>query len=515
MRSQSEGACPPRRNGSAVILAASILVAAAIAGIVGAALLQMRHDALENATESSTNLALTLERSITRNLHGYELSIRGVMDGMQDQQIMALPPSVRQRVVFDQSANAEDMGSLLAADANGDLLLDSRVWPPRPVNVADRDYFQAHLNSASAGIFLSRPFLPRLSANEMSIGISRRMPDVDGHFAGIVVGTLRINYFRNLFEGVSLGSGGTLTLARTDGLIVMRRPYDVKSIGRDISPSPSFAPVLQKESGTFIGVAAIDGVTRLYSYRHVPGYPLVVIVGLSVDDVLAGWHKRAWLFSTLVIVVDALILALSVMSVRQWRRRLQIEGHLRRLADTDGLTGLGSRRALDDVADKEWRRASREGAPLSLLMLDVDYFKRFNDRHGHLAGDDALASLARCIEQSIRRSGDYAGRYGGEEFAVLLPGTDRAGAVAVAEGIRREAQALAIENAASTFGVLTISIGVATMSSDGSDIETFKELRDFVRAADEALYQAKLAGRNRVHAYGSEDASVATNAAAG
>lgn len=492
-----------------MIVAASIMLAAAIAGLGAFALLQMRRDALENASEASSNLALTLERSITRNLQVYELSILGVMDAMQDPRIMALAPSVRQRVLFDRSSNAEDIGSLLATDALGNLVLDSRVWPPRPVNVADRDYFQIHLTSPNAGVFVSRPFQPRMTPESKSIGISRRISTPDGSFAGIVVGTLRVNYFRKLFDGMSLGPGGTLTLVRTDGIIVMRRPYEDASIGRDISHSDSFTPLLHGERGSFVGVAALDGVQRLYSFRRMPGYPLIVVVGLSLDDVLAPWKTRAWLFSSLIGVVDVLVIALSVLLSRQWRRRMDMERHLRLMVNTDGLTGLGSRRALDDAADVEWRRARRQSQPFSLLMLDVDHFKQFNDRYGHLAGDDALASVADCIQRHIRRPGDFAGRYGGEEFAVLLPSTDAAGAAAVADTIRAAVQNLHIENPDSALGELTISIGLVTDAPDAGGNRTFGELRALLRAGDEALYQAKRAGRNRVAGSAVSDAAVA------
>ncbi|MBP0631667.1 sensor domain-containing diguanylate cyclase [Cupriavidus sp. AcVe19-1a] len=487
-----------RLNPAAMIVPATIALAIAIAGLGAAALAQMRSDALASASEASANLALTLERSISRNLHIYQFAIAGVADAMQDPEVMQLPTALRQRVLFDRSINAEDMGSLLATDASGNLVLDSHKWPPRAVNLADRDYFQAHVHNANAGIFLSQPFQPRLTADNKSIGLSRRVSGPDGAFRGIVVGTLRLNYFRKLFDGVSLGAGGTLTLLRTDGTIIMRRPYDDSSVGRNISASPSFAPLLRGTEGSFIGVAAVDGVRRLYSYRRLPDFPLMVVVGLSVHDVLAPWYKRAWWFAGLIAVVDGLIVALAVLLSRQWRHRLDMEAHLRLMVNTDGLTGLGSRRALDDAADKEWRRARREGQPLSLLMVDVDHFKQFNDRYGHLAGDDALAAVGDSIQRHIRRPGDYAGRYGGEEFAILLPGTPAAGAARVAEAIRHAVQALEIPNAASPLGAVTVSIGVATSSASGGDAQPFADLRAFLHGGDQALYLAKRDGRNRV-----------------
>lgn len=156
---------------------------------------------------------------------------------------------------------------------------------------------------------------------------------------------------------------------------------------------------------------------RLYSFRRVGDYPLNIIVGRAMNSVLHAWRKRAAAFSALIACIDVVILAFSLLLAREWKRRVVVEDHLRMLASTDGLTGLGSRRALDDRADLEWRRALREGQPLSLLMIDVDEFKAYNDRYGHLVGDDALTTIAHCIGSSMTRPGDIAARYGGEEWS--------------------------------------------------------------------------------------------------
>lgn len=485
-----------RKRQPELILGLSVLVAALVTGIGAIALVQMRQDAIQHARASSANLALTLERSISRNLQVYELSMRRVIDGIKDPVTMGLPPAVRQMVLFDRSINAEDLGSLLATDERGNLVLDSRASPPRPVNVADRDYFQVHQRAADAGTFVSRPFQPRLTADAKSVGVSQRLSRPDGSFAGVVVGTLRLNYFKRLFDGMDLGPGGTLTLLRTDGIVLMRRPYEEgASIGRDISSSPSFGPLLQSAGGDFVGVAAIDGVRRMYSFRRIPGYALIIVVGLSERDVLALWRTRAWMLGGLIVAVDVLVIALSILLSRQWRRRLEMERHLKLMVDTDGLTGLGSRRALDDTADVEWRRAKRNEWPISLLMIDVDYFKQFNDRYGHLAGDDALAAVAACVQAQIRRPGDFAGRYGGEEFAVILPNTDSVGAAKVAHAIRAAVQGLHLPNADSSFLETTITVGVATAEFPDGE---YPDLRSFFRAADETLYLGKLGGRNCV-----------------
>ena len=180
----------------------------------------------------------------------------------------------------------------------------------------------------------------------------------------------------------------------------------------------------------------------------------------------------------------------------------QAHDDLERLAATDGLTGLANRRCFDGAMLGEWRRAAREERPLTLLLLDVDHFKQFNDRYGHQKGDACLQAVARSIAGCARRSGDLAARYGGEEFVVLLPDTEVFNAAALAERVRQAVQDAAIPHAGnpSHHGLVTVSVGCHTVipgpCPSGHDVED--DITDFITACDQALYAAKKGGRNRV-----------------
>ncbi len=184
---------------------------------------------------------------------------------------------------------------------------------------------------------------------------------------------------------------------------------------------------------------------------------------------------------------------------------------LRRLASFDGLTGVANRRTFDETLLNEWHRSCRNGSPLSVLMIDVDYFKRFNDYYGHQAGDDCLRSVAQTLADAVRRSGDLVARYGGEEFAVILPGSDVAAAATVAEAMRARVEALAIPHqAAEERTIVTVSVGAAATIWDApGDISVAHAASHALRcrnvatpslvgAADRALYEAKRSGRNRM-----------------
>lgn len=176
------------------------------------------------------------------------------------------------------------------------------------------------------------------------------------------------------------------------------------------------------------------------------------------------------------------------------RRRAQ---KMKELAMIDSLTGVANRRRFQEALGDEMRRHRRHGLPLSLLMLDVDHFKAYNDTYGHLAGDECLVALSATISTIVHRAGDLFGRLGGEEFAVLLPETDLAGACAVAEDILTTVRDLALPHAASpTAEVVTVSIGVASIPR----IEQ-REVCELIAVADAALYEAKEAGRDRYVCY--------------
>jgi len=164
------------------------------------------------------------------------------------------------------------------------------------------------------------------------------------------------------------------------------------------------------------------------------------------------------------------------------------------LSITDGLTGVANRRRFDEMLAVEWGRACREKSELALMIIDVDHFKLFNDTYGHQQGDECLKSVAGALQSTLQRNGDFIGRYGGEEFVVLLPSASNDDAVSIAERLRERVVALALPHRGSPPGCLvTVSIGVVSAVPENA-----MGAESFLAAADEALYRAKREGRNRV-----------------
>jgi len=332
-----------------------------------------------------------------------------------------------------------------------------------------------------------------LRDGDESIGISRRLSNLDGSFAGVVTGSLRLAFFRERFARLSLGPQDSITILRNDGAVIARSPYSSTDLGADIGQAKAFQQFLIRRDGAFVGALAPDGVERLYTFDTVPGAPLIIDVALAVDQVLQRWERRAMLIIPITLALFASVMAQIVLYRRETRLRREVESQLETQAQTDGLTGIANRRTFDETLEREWQSAIREGQPLSLLFLDADHFKLYNDRYGHQEGDELLKILALTVRGKARRPRDLAARYGGEEFVALLPDTAQDRAVEIAERIRQAVVGLHAPHEDNEGGIVTVSIGVATcIPKPGDDASML------VEAADAAVYRAKETGRNRV-----------------
>jgi diguanylate cyclase (GGDEF)-like protein len=395
-------------------------------------------------------------------------------------------------------------------DAQGRDLVNSMTQAmPGNINNADREYFIFHREHPDRGPHIGLAIQSR-STGEWVIPVSRRIERADGAFAGVALTTINMDYFKKYYTGVDIGKDGVIIFAHDNGKLLLRLPFNDAQIGRDISKGPLFRHLSKERSGSAIFTAVTDGVERVYSYRHLERYPLMVAAAQSKEEVLAEWRANTWLHSGGVALLVIMLGALGARLIRQIRLRAQAEARvmqsqqqlqasnqtLQAYALQDGLTGLANRRGFDAGLHEEFVRAMRNGRPLALIMIDVDYFKQYNDTYGHPAGDACLRSIGQAIKVSQNRPGDVSARYGGEEMAVLLPDTGMEGALAVAEKIRMTILRMSLAHSGSPLGVVTISAGIAAcVPVRHGDTEA-----QLLEAADKALYLAKSGGRNRCHA---------------
>jgi diguanylate cyclase (GGDEF)-like protein len=226
-----------------------------------------------------------------------------------------------------------------------------------------------------------------------------------------------------------------------------------------------------------------------------------------------AWAPDLWVPGNLALQIffGFQMAALFPVSVLFMERRKMAEelrltnARLTVLAAVDGLTSIANRRSFDERLAEEWRRAARQQTPLSIAMIDLDYFKQFNDHYGHVAGDNCLQALAEVLTSQLHRRPEMmVARFGGEEFAMLLPNTAADATATVAERIRAAVYSLAIPHVGSSWRFITISIGHATLTPLPGQSQS-----ELIKLADAGLYQAKHAGRNRTEAIGSLGAFLA------
>lgn len=608
----------------------SLLAGLGMCALSGTVILQLRRDTWEHARNAATNINRAVGQDILRTLSTLDLGLQGVVEQLGLDHGISLAQSLHSPLL-DRSAMAAHLSDVLVLNEAGRVLRTYAQGERTAEGFANRDFFQVHQNHPGAGLFISRPFVTPTD-DRWLIGLSRAWNRPDDSFGGVVVAMVKLDYFRETFSNLALGPGGRITLFREDGIGLMRLPYEQSAIGRDFSRGTAFRAIPTAAEGSYRSVSSRDRVERFHVFRRLESLPLIISLGLAVEEIEAEWRLRSFAIGATTLVLVASLLGAGLLlrrelgrrraaelaareseasfrllaentgdmvsrigpdgicryvspaaqritgrkpeqmigrpaaegiraedlpyllaaiaslrsreldeetvTFRTWRAdgteiwlesvlrtvihpvtglldgvvavsrditlRKTLENQLSALARLDGLTGVANRRAFDEAIAREWLRCQTAGTPLSVIMVDVDRFKAFNDCYGHQGGDACLRVVAATVGATIRRAGDLVARYGGEEFAVLLPETDLAGAVAVAERLHQEVAALRLpHNAAGPAATVTVSVGVATMRPIARRGAPGPEV--LIEAADRALYKAKQTGRNRVVSAGPID----------
>ncbi len=490
----------PRRRPSTAsrTLAGSIVVATLVIGAVsGLTVMQMRASAWDQVGRVSQNLLESVEHMVDRNIELYDLSLQAVVEGLHNPEADGIAPSLRQVVLFDRAATATGLGAILALDAQGQAFADSTDPVPRRLSFPDADFFRVHKERGDVGLYIGKPFRTKPDGRWV-IPLSRRLAYADGAFAGVVVGTIDIGYFNALFGRLSLGDHTRIAFFRESGELLVRSPVMEDAIGKDLTAAPHFRNFLEHRSGQFVATGYTEAIEGLFSYSRIGDRPLIAAVVVPTRAIAELWRPRAMAIVAVVAFLCGGMIGLTLVLQRELERRARAEEgalaanrDLARLAHTDGLTGLPNRRHFDEAFARARAEVARTGVPLSLVLLDADRFKRYNDTYGHLAGDEVLRAVSRVLQRQVGEPDETACRIGGEEFAVLLPGASGAEAAARAERIRQALARLQIPHVGNEGGVVSVSLGVAEVQLAETAGQSFA-------AADAALYEAKRQGRNRV-----------------
>lgn len=518
----------------------AVLISLLVVALAGVALQLEKQRYRERATVATRNIARLLDQQISGVLGKIDIVLQTSSNSYVDMTGSSTVDTEKlNQSLTRQASLVPEIASLRIADKNGIVRFGTTVPESPPVNLSDRDYFRMARESSSNSVIVVGPIFARITQAWVMV-LARRINAPDGSFAGVVYANLLCDHFEEILSLASLGPHGAATIRTADLALVHRFPDTKNAIGsRDVSMQLRDVITAHPEGGEYIAVTKLDGVERSNAFRLLK-YPLYVIVGSATEDYLGAWKQNAFLISclagiTLLITWISIIriylgqcklnddiekrtqIASALEHVVAERRQLytvlenqkneleqanatleqkvaertvelsKVNQALERVARRDALTGLGNRLSTDEHLHEEFLRMKRTAATYSILLIDIDHFKRVNDTFGHEQGDKVLKHVARTLNHACR-STDFVGRFGGEEFLAILPNTIADDAIVVAEKMR-EAVAVSEEP---MVGKVTVSIGAAE-ATPGDHEET-----DALRLADKNLYRAKANGRNQV-----------------
>jgi diguanylate cyclase (GGDEF)-like protein len=451
-----------------------------------------------------------------------------------------------ERMALETDSVFRSIGVILP---DGSLHCNSALPEDTEVNLADRPYFRQALES---GRFVVGAFQVGHTSGQSGINFGLPVFDAERRVRAVLFAGLNLPKFIKQGESrrddpVQIGEGLVTAIYDRNNVLLVRYPDSENYVVGKKGPNPFLLEILRRHQSGVFTAADTFGVQRLYAIEHVglnpDGEPPIrVVVSKPVDAVLSA-ANRALLHTVAGIVIVTLLVLLAawyaseVFVLRRVRLLLEVASRIRagdfgaragfgegreeltRLgvaldamatelqsrdrqlqqviqqlnaqAITDQLTGLPNRRYLWDRLEAELMRTRRRGAPLSVILFDVDFFKQFNDCCGHEAGDIVLKNIAYAIRKVVRGS-DIVARHGGEEFVIVLPDAGEDIALARAEELRREISALRLTFGGADLGTITVSVGVVCSRNPGDTAE------QLVRTADHAMFEAKQAGRDRV-----------------
>ncbi len=404
----------------AIIL--GIAIGVVIVGFAAQVVWQLRVETGLTATRNARDVATSLAHDVERTLQTYDLSLQAIVVDLTTAGLMELPPDLRDRVLFDSSIKAKYLGPLLVVNSHGTVFIDSESRIPRSENLKDRDFFKFHQSHASKTLHIGAPF--KAANGEYRISLSRRLEIGDGVFSGVVVGTIDLAYFRELFSKIDLGAESSLSLFLDEGTLLARSPYREVDIGRSMRGAPHVETMVAERQGTIRARSSTDGVDRVYVYQHVGDFPIVLAVAQASEAIYGSWQRRALVIGTGAALLLLGCGALALILRRELVRRAAVESELfaqgERLQVTlrsigDAVLSTDSAGAvlfMNAIAERMsgWTGAEARGRPAREVFLIT--------REGSRAACDPIARALADQVVDMQTTASILHRRGGGQFAV-------------------------------------------------------------------------------------------------
>lgn len=464
---------------------------------------------VKTAQISAVNFALSQARQAEDTFLQTEILLREIQRNIQRKTPVGVDGVELALLMREQRSRLPLLEGLFYYDGSGHGVAWSTVREPAVTSHPVREYFDYHRLNGHNNIHIG-PVIYSQSTGERVIPVSLRLNDSYGGFAGVLVATVRVSYFKQFYGYYELGDKDVLVLMRDDGTVLYARPMPEDYVGKNLSSSPLFREMLVKSNqGSGEWDSELDGLRRIFGFVRSERYPLVVAAGYDIKNLSEAWSKNQQKYVGLNAALIIIILVGGFYVLREAKKNVSYQREMKHLheemksynqtlqamAMIDSLTGLPNRRHFDIFLSDSLQRSHRSGNPVSLVMLDIDFFKQYNDAYGHVAGDQCLESISDALREMPLRGTDLTARYGGEEFVIVLPDASPEEALKIASRAVHAIRQRQLSHCASEIPerIVTLSAGCCSVIASGkeTDAQMIKE------CADIALYQAKAMGRNQ------------------